>query len=196
MNRNELIADIEKLWFNKGHLNETERDFMIDLFLKHKPSNCLEIGFATGRSAVTALIAAKPTRLVSIEINLDYMGARSYANNLLASFPNYQIYEGDSKALLTSKFFKDCFPDNLDFVFVDGGHSYVDAYTDIKNVYPYLNVGGLIVVDDYKSGPPEGCPIPEVDKAVEDFHVEHKDTMEISSWYDNGKGCAILKRIK
>ena len=29
--------------------------------------------------------------------------------------------------------------------------------------------GGLIVIDDYESGPPDGCPIPEVTNACDDF---------------------------
>ena len=65
---------IENYWHPWGHLNENERDFLIEQLKKLKPKYCLETGFATGRSAATTLCTIKPEKFISIDINLNYAG--------------------------------------------------------------------------------------------------------------------------
>lgn len=40
-------------------------------------------------------------------------------------------------------------PDGLDFVFVDGDHSYEAVLSDLRNYYPKLRVGGFLLGDDF-----------------------------------------------
>lgn len=64
-----------------------------------------------------------------------------------------QILSDISKAELIIKTSLDAskdFEDNsLDFVFIDGNHSFESAYTDIVTWYPKLKVGGLFSGDDF-----------------------------------------------
>lgn len=195
--KNYIVNEIENIWFPKGHLNSEERDFLIDLILQAKPKQYLEIGFCTGRSTITALFAAKPEKMVSVELNLDCLGARQYAMNLLEKFPMLRIYEGDSKKIINPEFFQTNFTGKVDFVFVDGGHSYQDALSDLQNVFPHVEIGGYIVVDDYMSDGPEGCQIPEVDAAVHDFCKANFEKINLVRWRGlSGKGCAIIKKVE
>ena len=40
-------------------------------------------------------------------------------------------------------------PDNLDFVYIDGGHNYNHVLNDIKNYYPKVRIGGIIGGHDF-----------------------------------------------
>ena len=187
-----MIEKIENYWWPKGHFNLDQRDYFIEILEKLNPDNVLEIGFASGRSCITALVAAQPSRMVSLDIDLDYMGARKHAQLLEADFPNLKIIEGDSGKILNEQFFNNYFPDGVDFAFVDGGHSYEDAKTDCDNVYPHLNRGGTMVVEDYNSGPPNGCMLPSVTKSVDDFARENKLSFETLNV--GGKGLATFTK--
>lgn len=39
-------------------------------------------------------------------------------------------------------------PDNIDFLYIDGNHSYKYVYSDLKNYYPKVKTGGIIMGDD------------------------------------------------
>ena len=44
-------------------------------------------------------------------------------------------------------------PDKLDFIYIDGNHSYEGVKTDIELYYPKLRKGGLLMGDDYHPEP-------------------------------------------
>ena len=187
-----MIEEIKKYWWHNGHFNENQMNFFIELLTTIKPKNILEIGFASGRSCCTSLICAEPLKMISIDIDLDYMSARKHAEFMMLNFKNLKIIEGDSKKIICDEFLLNEFPNGLDFIFIDGGHSYNDAFLDIKNTFNHLNKNGVMIIDDYYSGPPDGCFIQEVNDAVNDF--AKKNNLEISTWNNNGKGFAILKK--
>jgi predicted O-methyltransferase YrrM len=114
----------------------------------------------------------------------------------MEKFNNFKIVEGDSKVILNPEFFQKFFPEGLDYVFVDGGHSYLDAFSDLNNVFPFVKQNGLIVVDDYNSRGPEGCSIPDVDNAVDFFCNAHSQLLSKTSWTGvTGKGCALIRKL-
>lgn len=43
-------------------------------------------------------------------------------------------------------------PEDLDFVYVDGDHSYEGVRADLDAYFPLVKVGGLIILDDYAIG--------------------------------------------
>lgn len=189
----DLIEQIETLWWPDGHLNNDQRDFLIELLVKLKPRYCIETGFATGRSAVTTLCAANPEVLISIDIDLNYMNAKSHANLLQNKFKNFKVIESDSSKVLVQEFFDSYYKNGIDFAFIDGSHTYAGAYYDISTIYNQLNIGGIMVIDDFESGAPNGCEIQDVNNAVYDFCS--KNNIELyKKWNKLGKGFAILKK--
>lgn len=195
---NNIIKTIEdkinKLWYkNGGHLSDEQKFFYIELFQKLQPKNCLEIGFAGGRHTATLLCSCSPVKVISIDINFNYQNGRIFIEKIKNEYNNIQFIENDSNILLNSNFFSEHFADGLDYVLVDGGHSYKEAMTDMINCYPYVSQNGIMIVDDYKSSPPLGCSIPSVDKAIEDFANINKIQFETVKLKD-GKGMAIFKK--
>ena len=65
-----LEEKISKFWFDGGHLNENQRDFLINYLSQIKPKNCIETGFAGGRSASVTLSVCEPQKLISVDIDL------------------------------------------------------------------------------------------------------------------------------
>ncbi len=186
-----MIAKINEYWHESGHLNEAQRDFLIDVLCKTKPKYCIETGFATGRSTITTLTAGEPDLLVSVDINLDYLGAREHAERMRRDYISLKLIEADTNELFTNKFFKSHFPKGIDFAFIDGDHSYDGVCNDLKWIGKHMNKYGFIVVDDYKSGAPNGIEIPEVNDAVDNFC--EANSIEKAEWYCEGKGFAILR---
>lgn len=183
---------INKYWHPVGHLNEDQKNFLINFLMEKKPRYCIETGFASGRSAVTTLVSANPIKLVSIDLSLDYCGARKHAESLLEVFKNLTIREGNSGEILTEEFFQKEFPGGIDYAFVDGDHSYEGALTDVSHIYAKLNPNGYMIIDDFESGPPNGAVLEGVNIAV--HHFCKTNNIYIQKWYDKGKGFAILRK--
>jgi len=79
---------------------------------------------------------------------------KKYVNNI-------RLIAGDTNTVLKEIDLKD-----IDFVFLDGGHSYQTVYNDLTNLYEHMkDKKKVILCDDYGS---ESC-IPEVEKAINDF---------------------------
>ena len=187
----EIINRISRYWYEKGHMNADQRDYFIESLQILKPRFCLEIGFASGRSAVTTLVAANPELLVSVDLSLDYIqGARAYAEVLQKDFHNLKILEGSSTQVMNENFFQSYFPKGIDFAFIDGDHTYTGCMADLMTVFPHLSKNGIIIVDDYRSGPPNGVPFPEVTGAVDDFVLQNK--LSLRYWQKDGKGIARI----
>lgn len=190
----QIKEKINQLWFHEGgHLSEVQRDFYIDLLTKLNPKTCLEIGFAGGRHTATMLYSCNPTKAISVDIDLNYHGGLGSVEKIKKIFNNIEFIEGNSSHLLNEEFFKVNFPKGVDYVLVDGGHSYNEALNDMVNCYPFLSKNGIMIVDDYESSEPIGCPIPDVDNAVKFFANSNNLSYETIKLSD-GKGMAIFKK--
>ena len=74
---------------------------------------------------------------------------------------NIKLIAGDTNSVLKEIDLK-----NIDFVFLDGGHSYQTVYNDLTNLYVHMKDNKKIILcDDYGSE----SYIPEVEKAINDF---------------------------
>ena len=105
----------------------------------------------------------------------------------------FKAIESSSLLILTDNFFKKEFPEGIDWFTVDGDHTYKGCCNDIEKAMPYMNEGGIIIIDDYNSGPPNGCSIPEVTKACDDMYLKYKEKLERDIWNEKGKGFCIFK---
>lgn len=193
-----IYSNIEKYWCSKGHFNLDQAKFFKKLSRLVKPKYIIETGFCTGRSAAALLTSNENIlKFISIDINLDYMKpeGRIYASLLTKEFSNFQIIEDDSKKVLTDEFFKINFPNGIDWATIDGDHSYFGCFNDISKIAIHLNSEGIIIIDDYKSGPPNGVTIIDVTNAVNDFITKNFEFFKIE-WNNKGKGFCILTKSK
>lgn len=188
----DIVKNIEKYWFNEGHLNINQRDYIIEVLSEIKPKNCIEIGFASGRSLVTTYFSCSPKRILSIDANLDYIdGARKFSEELQNDFKEIKIIEKFSRDVDFNQIKKLYFENEfIDFAFIDGGHSYNDCYHDLLNLYKISHMNTIFLVDDYKSNDPDGYYLPEVTRAVDEF-VKNFNLIK-TEWNKNGKGFAKI----
>ena len=78
---------------------------------------------------------------------------------------NIKLIAGDTNSILKEIDLKD-----IDFVFLDGGHSYQTVYNDLINLYKHMkDKKKVILCDDYGSE----SYIPEVEKAINDFRKKN-----------------------
>ena len=126
---------------------------------KDKPAKALEIGTFEGRTAVWFLeniLTHKESTLLCID-PYSYKGNRDelstvqlnrakqlVAQNLLPFIGKVTLCQERSDTVLP-KLAKDT---RFDFVYIDGSHEAVSCLYDLVAVYPFLNVGGIIIVDD------------------------------------------------
>jgi len=179
-----IREEIAQLWVER-HFSIPQRDFMIDLLVKLKPSYCFETGFCTGSSSATISAACVPTKLVSVGLEHNNMEVAKKLEEQYA----FKFIQGDSTSVLTPEFFEKEYPKGIDFFHVDGGHEYHVALSDLENAFPYMNEGAVILVDDYHS---KMCPLESVDRAVDDFVAKHNLNMQGVNTED-GKGMAVIR---
>lgn len=188
------IDVIKNFWCPRGHFNHDQRKFVQRLAEALQPKYVLETGFCTGRSAVSVLSSCRPDQMISVDIDLDYMKpeGRIYANLLQDAFNCYTVIENDSKKIFTKAFFQKNFSNGIDWLTVDGDHSYAGCMFDL-GAAKYLNQNGIIIIDDYKSGKPNGFYLPAVTNAVNDFCINNPQYYKVE-WNCKGKGFAILTK--
>lgn len=188
-----ILSEIQTIWFEDGHLSLGQSSYLIDLLSNLNPKFCLEIGFAGGRHASTLLHSCRPIKVFSIDIDFNYANGREYVDKFKKKFNTIEFYESNSNSILTEEFMKNNFPNGLDYVFVDGGHSYEECLADMKNCFKFLNENGIMLIDDYNSGPPIGIEIEGVDKAVDNF-INENDVYFEKIKLSDGKGMMKIKR--
>ena len=64
-------------------------------------------------------------------------------------------------------------PESVDFIFVDGDHTYDGVKKDCQTYYPFLKKGGFFCGHDYGF-------LPDVKKGVDDFRAESKITAPLN----------------
>lgn len=179
----------------QGHLAKRKETFF-DLYhfnwawaIEHKPKTILEIGTRTGISICQLLCAyidhAPIEKIVCCDLfNDGFISPELVKYNLrLLGIPASTIEKvgfeiGDSRVKVPEVVARG---DKFDYILVDGDHSKDGARTDLANVYPMINQGGVIVFDDIG---PDGMDLLDV---WNEFKGQHKKEFE---WHEdlNGKG--------
>tara|TARA_Y100001937_G_scaffold46232_1_gene64943 strand:+ start:308 stop:883 length:576 start_codon:yes stop_codon:yes gene_type:complete len=184
-------------WPENGHLNLDQYYFIVSLLEKIEIKYVLETGFCTGRSALAVLNnCSNLKKMISIDINFDYAewGGRKMVQTLRENFHAFDAIESNSQKELTTKFFDENYSDGIDYAFVDGNHTYSGCLFDINKIVPHVVSGGLILIDDYKSGPPNGASIPDVTQACDDFYKDNMNIVDKEEWNKDGKGFCIFTK--
>jgi len=186
------------LWCDVGHFNEPEANKLADVVRHLRPKYVIETGFCTGRSACAALHGAGGSieRFVSVDINYKYRPeGPAYRQKFHDAYPDvFESFEQNSRTLFTEAFFDTFFKHGVDFATVDGDHSFEGCSYDIETIWSHLNSGGIIFVDDYMSGPPDGATIVDVNRACDEFMRAHPEA-SVEKWrHPGGKGACIFKK--
>lgn len=191
-----MKTENHKLWCSQGHLNEDQAELLQELSLERKPKYCLETGFCTGRSSLSVIRGNEDIieKFITIDINFDYWSpSREFLGKFESEYSFYRGIEDNSAKVLTEEFFNLEYPNGIDWFTVDGDHSYGGCKNDLETALPYMNKNSIIIVDDYESGEPNGCSIPAVTNACDDFYKENSDKVSREKWNVEGKGFCIFR---
>lgn len=168
---------------------------------KYAPRRILEIGVRFGYSGIAmtsgALAGGVPPPIEYVGLDAEFFAGHTkdqgyglYRSNAVAA-ENFKRFRPG----VTAEFFtcdtRDGLPEEVltrkfDLINVDGDHSYEGAYGDLCRVWPLLNPGGIIIVDD--------LGMVDVKRAVEQFRDEHLPDLEGFQIHPNERIFAIFKR--
>lgn len=170
---------------------KTEVDKTKDDLAKELTGQGIEIGVAAGEFS-EKIIADHKTKLIGVDSYKPYTGYKDYTlpqtfqklkDQMLkrvGSNHNFSLLEGWS-----TQFFHIFQDESLDFVYVDGNHSYEYTLSDIEEWWPKVKKGGIMCGDDY-AGPVRHAY--DVIRAVDDFVAKYEIPELII--YTNGEGPA------
>jgi predicted O-methyltransferase YrrM len=175
---------MEHLNLQNGWSFDCEEIF--EMAVKHFPTNShfVEIGLGQGKSsgymAVEIINSGKNIKLDCIDCfdmrddeTQDYTMA--FLNNLKPIWNMLDISVIQNYSTEASKLYED---NSLDFVFIDGDHSFTAVTDDIEHWLPKLKANGLIAGHDYTQE-----YINSVVPAVDTFFGKEKVNVSKSSWY-------------
>jgi len=143
-----------------GYAGRTGHPAMYDVLdrvgREFKPESYLEIGVFDGAS-LWSLIQAAPTLKRVVLCDIFGQDWRQWSGGPKHGEPPEAIrtvieksgYTGDYQLIIgNSNVEIPKLTETFDVITVDGDHTYHVAYADVKNAYPLLRVGGLLVWDD------------------------------------------------
>lgn len=154
-------------------------------FAEKQSLRCVEIGVASGTNALSILKELSVEQLFLVDPYLpyedavlggetwhtDYSNERSIAHIQLAEYPQVVWLEKTSELAIMD------FRKPVDFVYIDGNHSYESVKKDIALYYPLVKNNGLIGGHDY-------APFYEtVMKAVDEFAVNRDFHTVFPDWW-------------
>jgi predicted O-methyltransferase YrrM len=109
--------------------------------------NVMEIGFNAGHSAEVFLKNNNNLTLTSFDLGIhDYvLVAKKYID---VTYPDrHKLILGDSKITIP-KYLQNNKDVKFDVIFIDGGHDYVTAKTDMNNCFHFAHKDTIIILDD------------------------------------------------
>ena len=183
----------KKYWRKSSLKKEIDGNFLLNHIKQKKPKNFLEIGIfhgVTSRNVCEMLyyLHGDDFKFTGIDLfsheevsKSEHIPKTTFSNPLKTIYYNYirrlDPYSLQSVLKLLKKFKKNIniikgnsnyvlegISDKFDYVFLDGGHRYETVKSDLKNLTPVINNGGIILCDDY-----DLSYAPGVKKAIDEY---------------------------
>lgn len=132
----------------EGHMTVVQARFFLRVLHRYPwLTNVIEIGFNAGHSSYLFLSSRPDVRVLSFDLGEGH--AVNVAKRLIDQrFPGrHELILGDSRETVPT--FADANPGRqFDLIFIDGGHQYEVASSDITNGARFSNPRSLIIMDD------------------------------------------------
>jgi cephalosporin hydroxylase len=139
----------------RSNQKRTEICSLLEILASTRPRRVCEIGADRGGTlALISSVSAPDARILSLDIS--YSKRAATLNQLLCAPRQLTCIEGDSHHAATYERVKAWLDgDQLDFLFIDGDHSYEGVKSDYETYGPLVRTGGLIafhdIVEDYRT---------------------------------------------
>jgi predicted O-methyltransferase YrrM len=137
---------------SKASIEKADLEVLLPLVARLKPKTILEIGAWRGYSIEVWYNAFKPSKLITIEnesVALDFINERvkNYEFAYMDPSPTLIALDSHSDRALTTVV-KELKEDLVDFLFIDGDHSYEGVKKDFHFYSPLVRRGGIIAFHD------------------------------------------------
>jgi len=193
----DFISNFQRRTFQPSQIKEEFLE-LLKIFQKQNPKYILEIGTANGGSLFCfGKLAKDDATIISIDLPGGKFGGGypEWKVPIYKAFTkkNQKLYllRKDSHSQETLEEVKKILNGNqLDFLFIDGDHSYEGVKKDFEMYSPLVKKGGIIAFHDIVPGPKENVG------GVPEFWEEIKrnfQTQEIvKDWNQNGYGLGVI----
>jgi len=174
---------------------------LLKIFQKQNPKYILEIGTANGGSLFCFCKLAREDATI---ISIDLPGGKFGGSYPEWRIPIYKAFAKENQKLYllrknshkeeTLEEVKEILNGNqLDFLFIDGDHSYEGVKKDFEMYSPLVKKGGIIAFHDIVPGPKENVGgVPEFWKEIK----RNFQTQEIvKDWNQNGYGLGVIFKL-
>ncbi|HUS51536.1 MAG TPA: CmcI family methyltransferase, partial [Candidatus Paceibacterota bacterium] len=137
---------------------------LLQILSQNNPKNILEIGTANGGTLfLLCKIAPENAKIISIDLPEGAFGGKMYPNWKIPFYEtfaskNQKIYllRSNSHDEQTKTKCKEILENELlDFLLIDGDHTYEGVKTDFEMYIPFVREGGIIAFHDVSHGPKE-----------------------------------------
>ena len=158
---------------HKSVVGYYEKRPMIDALPRDRPLTGVEIGVSRGINSIGILRKLKIKKLFLVDPYIEYVdSAGAFYGNQQDNFNEAQFrlrkYRDKIQFIIkTSSAAKEDIPDELDFAYIDGNHTYEFVKQDIADYYPKIKHGGIIGGHDFST------QFFGVIKAVTEFAIEN-----------------------
>lgn len=171
------------------HLQQKPKEFLklLSILRRDPPKRLLEIGtFGGGALYFFARVADPSAKIYSIDIKYP-RNSRDLYKGLAVRNQTITLLERDSHDPMTLRRLHSLLDKPLDFIFVDGDHSYEGVSLDYNMYYPLLRERGLMAFHDIHEW--EGL---NVNKFWKELKSGHDLTEEIFDRSDEWGGIGLL----
>jgi len=170
---------------------------LLEIVINLKPKLILEIGTAGGGTLFLFTSITDPdATILSVDLPRGSFGGgypewkiplyQSFARN----GQKIKLLRDDSHNVKTLELVKTALDGKLDFLFIDGDHTYEGVKRDFNMYSPLVKEGGIIAFHDIVPGPPEnvgGVPLFWKEIKQEYRHIEL-----VSDWKQGGYGIGVI----
>ena len=201
MEKNNLYGlQIDESKFN-GSKVFSGRYYLLAHCLKNIPENSVacEVGVAEGFFSQIILDLVKPSKLILIDLYQHNSPHREYVKANHYQYITKKFLGNDTVSLkrgLSWDMLNTLDSNSLDYIYVDGDHSYNSVKKDIVSAYRVIKPGGIIQFNDYTTYSPLENAKYGVMHAVNEFIQTFKPEILGVSLDKNGYNDIALKVLK
>lgn len=116
---------------------------ILDKYQKNYPNKILEIGSFEGLSTSFFLYLFNNSKIDVVDLFLPQYKEVFDKNLKIINNGSVKIFKTNSHNFLSNN------NESYDLIFVDGGHGYLDVLVDLLYSYKFLNLDGILLIDDY-----------------------------------------------
>ena len=186
-----------KLWSIRPAQVKEEITELLRVLAQHKPKFILEIGTAGGGTLfLFAGVSSPDAMIISVDLPSGRFGGGypEWRKTLYESFVIQQkihFVREDSHAPATFSTIKKILKGRkLDFLFIDGDHTYNGVKTDFEMYGRLVRKGGIIAFHDICIGPEEN--VGEVPRFWHEIRDKYKRLEIVKDWNQGGYGIGVI----